>query len=372
MAISLRQSGTMVATVYYDRDLLTVFRTSDAGVTWRKVGTVSYVEGLLVDAFDPMTVYGTSGPLFRRSTDGGVTWLTVTLPFSVTAAACDHFEPGRIYAAGTVYDSVPMPAVGMSTDGGATWSSTAISPARGSGYSVDPSPLDSGVVFFGADNGRFFSSTDRGHTWHPRSGGLPPSATLRAVSASHGTAGVIIAGTDDGIYRTTDGGVNWGPVAGGLRVTSIDFSPAEPAKAYCCAYDTGFACFATTDGGATWQRYASIAPSSRRDCLLADPQLGDGAWCPTVAGVMRSTDRGAQWSPASGGLRGAAITALAVPRWNRERAYAALENVGLFRSDDAGRNWQRLSDFLACGNLCGVSVSQGNPHDRLYAFEGSG
>jgi photosystem II stability/assembly factor-like uncharacterized protein len=371
-AISPCQPSTMFATVYRDRDLFTVFRTDDGGQAWSNVGVVPFGDGLLADAFDPVRVYFTSGPVFYRSADGGATWVSTFLPFSVMDAACDRFVPGRIYAAGMLFDSIWLPAIGISTDNGANWSSTVVSPDGGSGYSVSASPLDSGTVYFGADGGRFFASTDHGETWQLRAGGLPPSVTIQALSASHGDAGVLLAGTGEGVYRTTDGGASWSQTAAELRVVSIDFSPAEPAKAYSYAYDTGSACYATTDGGATWQRQASIVSGSRRNCLFADRQLGDGVWCPTVAGVMRSADRGAHWSPASGGLRGAVVTALAVPAWDRQQAYVALENVGLFCSDDAGQSWRKFPDFLACGNLCGVSLAPGSPHDRLYAFEGAG
>ncbi|MBM3315857.1 hypothetical protein FJY71_08500, partial [candidate division WOR-3 bacterium] len=250
--------------------------------------------------------------------------------------------------------------------------SPAVTPERGSICAVDPSPLDSGTVFIGGDGGRLFRSTDHGLTWQLRANGLPPGATVSSVTAGHGDTGLLLAGTDNGVYRTTDGGATWNPSAGPTQVASVDFSPAEPLKAYCCAYDTSFACFATTDAGATWQHGARVNRTSGRNCLIADPLLGDGVWCPAANGVVHSTDRGAHWRPANGGIRGAAVTALAVPVWNREQAYVALENIGLFRSDDAGRNWQKLPDFLACGNLCGIGLTRGTPHDRLYAFEGSG
>lgn len=217
LALAPSQPGTMFATVYRDRDLFAVFRTSDGGANWRDVGTVPYVDGILVDAFDPARVYCTAGPMFYRSSDSGATWLPASLPFTVMDAACDRFMPGRIYAAGMVYDSVWLPAVGISTDGGANWSSSTVSPDGGSGYSVGASPLDSGTVYFGADGGRFFASTDHGQTWQLRAGGLPPSVTIQAVSASHGDAGVLLAGTGEGLYRTTDGGARWSPAAAGLQ-----------------------------------------------------------------------------------------------------------------------------------------------------------
>jgi photosystem II stability/assembly factor-like uncharacterized protein len=176
----------------------------------------------------------------------------------------------------------------------------------------------------------------------------------------------------NGLFRTADAGASWTQTSGPQYVMSVDLSPADPAKGYAYGYDSAPACYSTTDAGATWQPTAPIMPSASSGGILADPALGDGVWCPTAAGVMHSTDRGAIWSAANTGIRSVTITTVGVPSWARERAYIAVEGVGVHKSPDAGQTWQRCTDFLSCGNICGIGLAQGTGGDRLYALEGSG
>src|SRR5512138_800749 len=121
LAVSPSQPTTAVCVLYSDGVELPVYRTTDGGAAWHRVGSVSRVAMALIDQFDPMKVYcPDGGDTVLRSTDGGATWQSSVLPFGASVLGCDPRVPGRVYAAGAFYDSIPVPAFAVSTDHGAT------------------------------------------------------------------------------------------------------------------------------------------------------------------------------------------------------------------------------------------------------------
>jgi len=373
LAASPSQPATLVSVLYSNDTVLPVYRTTDAGAGWQRVGGVSRVAAIVIDPFDPMSVYSLDGGnLVGHSSDGGASWEYGAVPFSASAIGCDPFVPGRVYAAGANYDSIEIPTFCISTDHGQSWAGGPVEYDTGAIYVLDVSAVDSGVIFLGGEYGQVFVSTDAGETWESRSSGFSHDDIVLALSASHGDPGIVCAGSIYGMYRTTDAGLSWTQATGPRFVMSVDFSPAEPAKGYAYGYDTIDVCFSTTDAGATWLPMARVIPSARFGGLTADPALGDGVWCPTISGVMHSTDRGEHWNPVNTGLHSADISCLSVPGWNREHVYLEVTGVGVYKSLDAGRNWEKCADFLSCGNICGIGLAQGTDGDRLYALEGAG
>ena len=373
LAVSPSQPATLLSVLYCSDTVLPVYRTTNAGALWECTGGVPPVATVVIDPFDPMTVYcSDGGGTIQRSTDGGATWQSTYLAFGGLAFGCDPFVPGRVYAAGGIYDTIAIPMFGVSTDRGANWDSRPVVDDTGYIYSLDASPVDSGVIYLGGDYGTVYRSTDCGLTWESRSSGLLQDDYVLVLSASHGDTGVVCAGTAYGMFRTTDAGAGWTQASGPQYVMSVDLSPAEPSKGYAYGYDTAAACFSTTDAGVTWQPTSPIMPSASSGGLIADPGMGDGVWCPTAAGVMHSTDRGANWSAANAGIHSVTITTISVPGWARERVYVAVEGVGVHKSSDAGETWERCADFLSCGNICGIGLAQGTGGDLLYALEGAG
>ena len=373
IAVSPSQPATLVSVLYSTDTLMPVYRTTNAGAAWERMGGLAYAAAAAIDPFDPMTVYcpDGSGAVFR-STDGGATWLSSSVSFWTTAFGCDRFVPGRVYLGGVLYDTISIPMFAFSTDHGATWSEAEVAQDTGCIYSLDASPVDSGVIYLGGDYGTIYRSTDAGLTWESRSAGLSPDNTVLTLSASHGDTGTVCAGTVYGIFRTTDAGDSWAAVGGPSYVMGVDLSPADPTKGYAYGYDSVAACYSTTDAGATWVGMSAINSLAGNGGLIADPGLGDGVWYPASAGVMHSTDRGAHWYAANAGIHSVTVTTISVPGWARERVYVAVEGVGVHKSTDAGETWERCADFLSCGNICGIGLAPGAGGELLYALEGAG
>lgn len=366
--------GNLHCLVYTGRSSQPVFRTTDAGVNWTLVGEApaDWCQSLCIDPTAPGTLLALNdNDVVLRSTDHGATWTTIRLPAYATAICADPFIPGRIYIGAYTYNGISRPVVCISTDHGATWSS--VSPAdSGIIYSLECSAADSGVLYIGGDYGRVLRSTDHGATWQPRSSGISADNYVFGIAASHGNPAIVCAGTMFGMYRTTDAGASWNRVGDLQYIMSVDFSPAEPAQAVASGYDTATALFYTTDHGASWQRMAGSPSAARGGGLFCDPAAANAAWCATPSGVMYTSNLGATWLPRNNGIHTATVSALIVPEWNRQRVYAALEDIGIFKSPDGGRNWEQTHDFLSCGNICAIGLAASAGPDVLYALEGSG
>jgi photosystem II stability/assembly factor-like uncharacterized protein len=120
---------------------------------------------------------------------------------------------------------------------------------------------------------------------------------------------VILAGTENGIFRSQDGGVTWQEASRGLtarhvrwmafhpEVSDLEFAGTEPANI-----------FVSHDGGDSWRL------------------------CPEVGQLRDRFKWSLPYSPEAGCVRGFAF--------HRTRAYAAVEVGGVLVSDDRGETWR--------------------------------
>jgi len=96
--------------------------------------------------------------------------------------------------------------------------------------------------------------------------------------------------------------------------------------------------------------------------LAAHPEQSDTLLSGTRDGLVMSRDGGRTWSPVSGALSGAPVTAVAYHPKNPRTlyAYAARPDLGLIRSEDGGEQWKSLGFFL--GEQDAVNVFAISPH----------
>lgn len=136
-----------------------------------------------------------------------------------------------------------------------------------------------------------------------------------------------------------------GPEGG--SVTAVALHPATPAIVYA---GTGAGVFKSLDRGATWSPVSHGLGDAAVSALAVDPRDGDVVFAATLRGVWKTSDGGAHWSQAgAGGPAGALVTALALDASNPETLYAGIaprsfaEKVTLFRSADGGASWSPLA-----------------------------
>ncbi len=180
--------------------------------------------------------------------------------------------------------------------------------------------VGSSVIFQTDDEGQTFKPISPDLTRHdPRtlgaSGGpitkdqtsVEYYATVFTIAESPRTAGVIWAGSDDGLVNVTrDGGKTWKNVTpAGLpewaRISMIDASNFAPGTAYVAANryqldDMKPYLYKTNDYGATWTPITNGIPATEFTRVLReDPERAGLLYAGTERGVWISFDDGANW-----------------------------------------------------------------------------
>jgi len=173
-----------------------IYRSDDGGRSWKNMGLrkSEHIGRVVVDPRDSKVVYvAAEGPLWGpggdrglyKTTDAGKTWkaiLTISENTGVVDVAFDASNPDILYAAAyqrrrhvfTFIDGGPESAIYKSTDAGATWSRLKSGlPTEDMGrIGLAVSPVDPNVVYatIEAANGKggIFRSTDKGATWERR------------------------------------------------------------------------------------------------------------------------------------------------------------------------------------------------------------
>lgn len=225
------------------------------------------------------------------------------------------------------------------------------------------SPDNPNTVFFGHHNG-IMRSDDGGRTWHP-------VVALRnfdamGIAVSHADPKHIYVTGHDVFQVSMDGGATWQPAIANLPGTDIHalaMSPTDPNHLY--AFVVGVGAFESVDGGRTWQRLPGQLPPDVMALAASTDALFAGS---LRSGLLRSSDGGKSWEPATSGLDTTYLMALAAPPTAPSTVYAGTD-TGLFRSTDSGTTWSKLP--FPGQNVVSLAVSRSDP-DVLMAVERAG
>ncbi|MGA9116971.1 MAG: T9SS type A sorting domain-containing protein [Bacteroidota bacterium] len=199
-------------------------------------------------------------------------------------------------------------------------------------------------LFAGSFNGAFRSS-DLGASWTH----IPPASLgATAVFAMAADDSVVLAGTDQGVYRSLDNGLTWVPSGGGLPLRRILALHTGPRGAYAGLFQGGV--WFSSDRGATW--------SQRGDELLnlhvtaiheGDSLLYAGTNLAGPGGIFVSSDGGDHWD--SAGYLGSAIRCLLE---DSTGIYAGTEDSGVFRRHPATALWAPVNEGLTSFRISGL------------------
>ncbi|MHB8653185.1 MAG: WD40/YVTN/BNR-like repeat-containing protein [Terriglobia bacterium] len=245
------------------------------------------------------------------------------------------------------------------------------------------------TVYVGAASGGVWKSVNGGTTFKPVFD-KQPVQSIGAIAVDPSAPKTIWVGTGegwtrnstsigDGIYKSTDGGDNWTNM--GLkdseRIAKILVDPRDGNTVYACVPgklwsdgdDRGV--YKTTDGGKSWEKIlkganlstgcSMITMSSRNSKVLYAGMWdfrrkgwtfrsgGENPTAPSGSSLFKTTDGGATWT----NLDAQSAQGLPAKPWGRiavaaapsnpDVVYAMIESThtALFRSDDAGKTWQK-------------------------------
>ncbi len=356
---------TDIATVYAGTTN-GVYVSHDGGDTWRAssngMSVEREVQALVVNPLSPEILYaGTTRDGIYRSLDGGASWyksstgLTRDLILSLAIAAT---RPDTLYAGVT-------DQVFKTTNGGRQWVSVSMGLEGSTVWSLAVDPVDPDVVYAGTSDG-VYKSTDGGLLWNASNEGLPPGIRVQVVTINPKTPDVVYIGTDAGVYRSDDGAQRWVAANRGLAgrfVRAVVVDPVAPVNTvYAAVSRQGL--YKSTDSGQNWTLVSDEFADKLILTLTINPLLPTTLLAGTGRGVFRSDDGGMTWVAVNQGLTNTVVRLLAVDPQRKDTVYAGTE-WGVFKSTDAGDTWVAINQGLADTNVLVLSASP-ERLDTLY------
>ncbi len=246
-------------------------------------------------------------------------------------------------------------------------------------------PGKQNVFYIAASNGGIWKTTDYGRVWSPIFEGQP-TQSIGALAIAPSNPNVLYAGSGeglrrpdlsvgDGIYKSTDAGNTWTHL--GLRdaqqIGSVLVDPRDEKRVFVAALGHPYGpnpergIFRSLDGGSTWKKVLYKDEDTGGIQVLFDPADSQTVYAVLWAsrrppwtvgnsydapgsGLYKSTDGGTTWRQLTSGLpkseQDLGRIGLAISPTDPKRMYALVDSPslgGIYRSDDAGENWQRTN-----------------------------
>lgn len=385
-------------TVLVSCDMTGSYITHDGGHSWRMFNLRGVTRFFVFDPIDPKVIYAQGIGLWR-STDSGDTWnliypnphniKTVVMrsdhadeelmaepdPLgTITALAVDPSNPKSLYAAAGGKDHA---SVFMSGDWGASWKSVASLPEAPRRIWIDSrSPRDSRTLYIAGQHSVTVWSASGSRTFP-----MPEAVSFTSLSLGFTSSfePVIYGTSEKGIFVSPDGGKSWRTASlpgSGARVRAIATSRENGNVAYVSYSDlslegkTWIGVAKTQNAGASWElvwKEADTAASNVHDAWITprfgvdwgenpleicvsdhDPNL---VYATDLGRTMKTADGGATWTAVysrkipggewfSTGLDVTNVYGIHFDPFDSARQFLTYTDIGLFRSEDAGKSWQ--------------------------------
>ena len=248
-------------------------------------------------------------------------------------------------------------------------------------------PEQPNVFYIGVNNGGVWKTDDYGRTWKPIFDDQP-TGSIGAIAVAPSDPNIIYVGSGeglqrpdlsvgDGMYKSTDAGKTWRHLGlrDGQQIPAILVDPRNPNRLFVAvlghpygpecrsaassappmAARPGRRCSTRTSTPArsTWPSTRAIRRPSTPCCGRRGRVRGRTARSRGPnSGLFKSTDGGTTWKPLAGGLPSFAQDGLgrigigiapSDPQSHVRAGGGARQAGGVYRSDDAGANWQRVN-----------------------------
>ncbi|HWQ32963.1 MAG TPA: BACON domain-containing carbohydrate-binding protein [Blastocatellia bacterium] len=346
-----------------------VWRSDNGGDTW-----TSRNEGLSLTQFQTVALHPTNDALaFGGTQDNGIQKYTGTSDWRETRTGdngstyFDFNNPTTVYTTyitgymvkslnsgepgtwNTAFNGIPF-----AKDGGADNGRTAFYAP----FTMDPSNPQR--LAFGSY--RVWYTTDGANNWSAISGDVTGGGVIAAITIAANGARIWTGSSDAQVWRGDLNSGTWSftsvtkALLPNRSITRIAAHPTDPQTAY-IAY-SGFGSdhiFRTTDGGATWMSANGGLPDIPVNVVLVDPNNPGTVYAGTDIGVYRSTDQGQNWMPCGTGLPNVAVFDLGI-RKNGSLLRAATHGRGMWEIQVTGeQSFTIFNDGDATLTVTGIS-----------------
>ena len=246
------------------------------------------------------------------------------------------------------------------------------------------------VFYIGAVNGGVWKTGDAGRTWQPIFD-AEPTQSIGAIAVAPSDPNIVYVASGeglrrpdlsvgDGIYRSADAGRTWtrGALRDGQQIPELAVDPRDPNHLYAAVLGHPYGpneergIYRSRDGGASWERVLYKDADTGGSGVALDPAHPDvvyaalwqsrlGPWEDknefqgTHGGLYKSSDGGATWQHLTEGLPddltqinfaiapSAPQRIYAVAATTEPGDYSSSAGLGVYRSDDAGAHWSRIT-----------------------------
>lgn len=319
-----------------------VWKTEDAGISWRNISdgffATASIGAIAVAPSDPNVVYvGTGEHAIRgvmthggdgvyRSTDAGRTWKKVGLELSqhIARIIVHPTDPDVVYVAaqGALYSPSSERGIFKSTDGGATWAHVLkvderTGAAELSTDATNPRILYAAMwehgrlpwkVISGGPGSGLYKSTDSGQTWEKLTKGLPEQMGKMAVAVSRTNPDKVYALIEGdsmkdearGLFVSSDAGKSWSQVTSDPRLVQrawyyieVFVDPNHENTLYVLSAPA----LRSKDGGRTWELLSGTHGDFHD--LWINPADSDNFVISNDGGAAITFDAGKSWSTQS-------------------------------------------------------------------------
>lgn len=303
------------------------------------------------------------------SSDNGISWTEIPGTFSywnITDIEIDK-------STGTLYVATLGKGLFWTTNKGLTWSNEKFYtlPTSGDNAFINKvtRKLSSATIvcnepgLFSSTN---YTSVNAGISWKSNSAPFVSGYELKYMDW-----GTLLAGTENGVYKSYDNGASWilsNIGLAGLKINSIaqkkgshtifaaaGFNYAKGDSADCGVY-------ISTDSGMTWINSSKGISDRRMSCVIFD-SASSMLYAASFGGIYQSADNGANWTSVSLGLNAIDFTAISI---NSSGVFSGNMQSGVAFAATPASGWVYRNNGMTNNTIGGFSLSDSG---HLYLID---
>lgn len=367
-----------------------IYKSQDGGQTWRN--SSFGLENLDVNAIEispqnPLILFaGTYRGGVYKSANGGETWYrsdTGIQNEAITyAIEIDPRHGQRVYLAtrgksnngGAPWNGV----VYKSEDGGQSWQAV-LTNVGGSGqedwaYDLSIYPRSTNIVYAATHEHGAYRSTNYGQTWQAINNGVYDQ-TARAIEPDpRPSSGLVYLGVfrPNGVFKSQNSGDSWSLKTNNIshvRTYRIEINPNSKDTLYLATFGQGI--MKSTDRGENWS-YAGLGNETILDIDVKPGSYNTLLGATIDNGIFITKNNGGSWTHSQNGLDASSITAIVVQKDNSQNLYTSQYPGWIARSQDGGLTWSDYHENIPDKRVHSLVAHPINPY-LLYALtDGAG